>query len=108
MDVKTTFVNGLKQSLRSWYFRFHEAITSFGLSMVSKNHCVYVKRTIKRIMFLALYVDDIILARNNLEMINAIKQWLSSVFDIKDIGGARYALGMEMVRNSPKRLLDMC
>jgi len=37
----------LKQSSRSWYFRFHEAITSFGFAMVSEDHCVYVKRTIR-------------------------------------------------------------
>ena len=35
-------IYGLKQSSRSWYLRFHEAITSFGLSMVSEDHCVYV------------------------------------------------------------------
>ena len=35
----------LKQSSRSWYFRFYEAITSFGFAMISEDHCVYVKRT---------------------------------------------------------------
>ena len=28
-------IYGLKQSSRVWYFRFHEAIISFGLNMVS-------------------------------------------------------------------------
>ena len=59
-------IYGLKQSSRSWYFRFHEAITSFGFVMVSEDHCVYVKRTTREIMFLTLYVDDILLAGNNL------------------------------------------
>ena len=52
---------GLKQSSRSWYLRFHEAITSFGLSMVLEDHHVYVKRSTGLIMFLTLYVDDILL-----------------------------------------------
>ena len=47
--------------------------------MVLEDHCVYVKKTTRGIMFLLLYVDDILLAGNNLEMINATKQWLSSV-----------------------------
>jgi len=51
-------IYGLKQSSRAWYFRFHEAIISYGLSMVSEDHCVYVKKTIKGIMFLTLYIDD--------------------------------------------------
>jgi len=46
--------------------------------MVSDDHCVYVKKTTKEIMFLTLYVDDILLAGNNLEMIKATKKWFSS------------------------------
>ena len=101
-------IYGLKQSSRSWYFRFHEANTSFGFAMVLEDHCVYVKRITKEVMFLTLYVDDILLAGNNLKMINATKPWLSSVFEMKDMGEARYVLGMKIVRNHPKKLLGMC
>jgi len=59
-------------------------------------------------MFLTLYVDDILLVVNNLEVINATKQWLSSVFEMKDMGEARYVLGVEIVRNRPNKLLGMC
>jgi len=100
-------IYGLKQSSRSWYFRFHEANTSFGFAMVLEDHCVYVKRITKEVMFLTLYVDDILLAGNNLKMINATKPWLSSVFEMKDMGEARYVLGMKIVRNHPKKLLGM-
>ena len=58
-------------------------------------------------MFLTLYVDDILLARNNLKMIEVTKKWLSSDFEMKDMGEARYVLGMEIIRNRPKKLLDM-
>jgi len=100
-------IYGLKQSSRSWYLRFHEAITSFGLSMVSEDHRVYVKRSTGGIIFLTLYVDDILLVGNNLEMIEATKKWLSSVFEMKDMGEAKYVLGMEIIRNHPKKLLGM-
>jgi len=76
--------------------------------MVLEDHCVYVKRTTKGNMFLTLYVDDILLVGNNLEMINATKQWLSFVFEMKDIGEAKYVLGVAIVRNRPKELLGMC
>jgi len=101
-------IYGLKQSSRSCYFRFYEAITSFSFAMVSEDHCVYVKRTTREIIFLTLYVDDILLVGNNLEMINATKQWLSSVFEMKDMGEVRYVLGVEIVRNRPKKILGMC
>ena len=57
--------------------RVHEAITSFGSSMVSEDYYVYVKRSTGRIMFLTMYVDDILLAGNNLEIIETIEKWLS-------------------------------
>ena len=56
------------------------------------------------IMFLTLYVDDILLAGNNLEMIEATKRWLSFVFEMNE---ARYVLGVEIIRNHPKKLLGI-
>jgi len=59
-------------------------------------------------MFLTLYVDEILLAGNNLEIINATEQWMSSIFEMKDMGEVRYVLGVEIVRNRPKKLSGMC
>ena len=62
-------IYGFKQSSRLWYFVFPEAIISFGLNMIFEDYCVHVKKTTKGIIFLTLYVDDILLAGNNMEMI---------------------------------------
>jgi len=75
--------------------------------MISKDHCVYVKRTTGEVLFLTFYVDDILIAENKFKMINATKQWLSSVFELKDIGKVRYILSVKMVRNHLKKLLGM-
>ncbi|KAK4390355.1 Retrovirus-related Pol polyprotein from transposon TNT 1-94 [Sesamum angolense] len=64
-------IYGLKQSSRQWYYRFHRAITSIGFTMIEEDHCVYVKRSVKNFLILSLYVDDILLAGNNMEMIVA-------------------------------------
>jgi len=47
-------IYGIEQSSRSWYFKFHEAIASFGFAMILEDHYVCVKRTIRGIMFLTL------------------------------------------------------
>jgi len=101
-------IYGLQQSSRLWYFRFHESIISFGLSMVSEDHCACIKRTTRGIMFLTLYVDDILLAGNILEMINGTKRWLYFIFEMEDIGEGKYVLGVKIVRSHPKMLLGMC
>jgi len=67
--------------------------------MVLEDHCMYVKRATKAIMFLTLYFDNILLVGNNGEMINATKQWMSSIFEMKDMSEARYIPSIEIVRN---------
>ena len=71
-----------------------------------EDHYVYVKSTIGGIMFLTQYVDDMLLAENNSEMIKATKSWLSFLFEMKDVDKARYVRGI--VRHRPKKLLGMC
>ena len=75
--------------------------------MVSGNHCVYVKKTNVGIMFLTLYVDNILLAGNDMKMIKTTKKWLSSVFEMKDLGEAKYVIGVEITQNHSKKLLGL-
>ena len=86
-------IYGLKQVSRQWYFKFHKAIISIGFEMMEEDHCVYVKRLGKSLLILSLYVDNILLAGNDIEMIVTTKRWLSSIFEMKDIGEANYVLG---------------
>jgi len=55
-------------------------------------------------MFFTLSIADIMIAGNNLEMIEATKKWMSSTFEMKDIGEARFFLGVEITKNHPKKL----
>ncbi len=58
-------------------------------------------------MFLVLYVDDILLASNNLGMIRETKQFLSQNFDMKDIGEASYVIGIEIYRDRSRKILGL-
>ena len=98
-------IYGLKQSSRQWYLRFHDSITSFGFEMIEEDHCVYIKRSKKSILILSLYVDDILLAGNEMSSIVATRKWMSSQFEIKDMGEANYVLGVKIVRDRLKKLL---
>ncbi|KAL0311685.1 UNVERIFIED_CONTAM: Retrovirus-related Pol polyprotein from transposon TNT 1-94 [Sesamum calycinum] len=99
-------IYGLKQSSRQWYYRFHRAITSIGFTMIEEDHCVYVKRSVKNFLILSLYVD-ILLAGNNMKMIVATQKWLSSTFEMKDMGEAEYILGVKVHRDRSKKLLSL-
>jgi hypothetical protein len=86
-------IYGLKQSSRQWYLRFHQAVLLNGFTMIEEDHCVYVKRSKGSFIIMSLYVDDILLAGNDKDMIVATKGWLSSNFEMKDMGEADYILG---------------
>ena len=89
-------IYGLKQSSRQWNHRFYKAILTIGFVMTNEDHCVYVKRVDKSLLILSLYVDDILLAGNDMELINETRKWLSSVFEMKDMGVTNYVLGVRI------------
>ena len=67
--------------------------------MIEEDHCVYVKRSKGSFIILSLYVDDILLASNDMEMIFTAKGWLSSNFEMKYMGEANYILGVKILKD---------
>ena len=53
--------------------------------MVEEEHYVYVKRSKERFLTLSFYVNDILLAGNDKEMIVITMAWLSSNFEINTL-----------------------
>ena len=49
-------------------------------------------------IFLALYVNDMLVAAKSMQEIVKLKSLLSSEFDMKDLGAAKKILGIEMVK----------
>ncbi|KAF5802908.1 putative RNA-directed DNA polymerase [Helianthus annuus] len=56
---------------------------------------------------LVLYVDDILLASNSLDMLHESKRLLSHNFDMKDLGDASYVIGIEIHRDRHKGILGL-
>ena len=100
-------IYGFKQASRQWNIKFHQAIQRDGFTMMEEDHCVYLKRSSDGFVILSLYVDDILIAGNGKEMIDTTKKWLSSNFEMKDMGEASYVLGVKIIRDRAKRLLGL-
>ena len=75
--------------------------------MIEEDHCVCIKRSKGSFIILSLYVDDILLAGNDMEMIIATKWWLSSNFEMKDMGEADFILGVKILKDCSKKLLGL-
>ena len=53
-------------------------------------------KDIKVVIFLVLYIGDILLIGNDIGVMSSVKIWLSSQFDMKDLGEANYILGIKL------------
>jgi hypothetical protein len=69
------------------------------------DHYVYFKLIGDHLIYLVLYVDDMLLIGNNKEIIQYVKTRLSSKFDMKDFCVANFILGMEIKRDRENKKL---
>ena len=100
-------IYGLKQASRSWNIRFDEAIKSFDFIRNAEDPCVYYKRKGSNIVFMIVYVDDILIIGNNIPLMQSVKDWLSKTFMMKDLGEACYIVGIKIHRDRSKRMLGL-
>ncbi|GJV11324.1 retrotransposon protein, putative, ty1-copia subclass [Tanacetum coccineum] len=95
MNVKTTFLNGRLNKdvyMGSWNKRFDEEIKKYGFPQNTEKPCVHKRASGSIIVFLILYVDDILLMGNNIPMLQDVKSWLGKCFAMKDLGSIMYAV----------------
>lgn len=52
-------------------------------------------------------MDDIPITRNYKEYVNKIKGWLSSNFEIQDIGEASYILKVKISKDCSRKILSL-
>jgi hypothetical protein len=80
-------IYGLKQSSRKWYLEFHDVVSSFGFVENIMDHCIYQKVSGRKLNFIILCMDDILLATNDKCLLYEVKQSiLYKSFDMKDMG----------------------
>ena len=93
----TKSIYELKQASRQWYHKFHRVIHSFSFEINVVDDCVYHKFSGSKYIFLVLYVDYILLTTNDISMLHETKRFISSNFEMKDLGDASFALGIEIL-----------
>ena len=91
---------GLKQASRQWNHTFTQFLNSIGFKQSKNEYSLFTRKYENTLVFLLVYVDDIIISGNNQEEINSVKAQLQKRFKIRDLGKLQYFLGLEVVRTS--------
>ncbi|GKB39869.1 retrotransposon protein, putative, ty1-copia subclass [Tanacetum coccineum] len=101
-------IYGLKQASRQWNKRFDDEIKKFCFTQNRDEPCVYLKASRSNVTFLILYVDDILIMRNNIPILQYVKSYLGRCFSMKYLGEAAYILGIKIYRDRSWRLIGLC
>ena len=89
---------GLKHVPRQRYKKFNSFMMNQEYKRTFENPCVYVRRFLDdKFIILLLYVDDMLIVDQDVDMIQKLKRELSKMFDMKDLGSAKRILGMEIL-----------
>uniref|UniRef100_A0AAV1VJJ4 Integrase catalytic domain-containing protein n=1 Tax=Peronospora matthiolae TaxID=2874970 RepID=A0AAV1VJJ4_9STRA len=92
-------IYGLKQAASAWNKTIHRVFLGYGFKSCGADQCVYVKRSKSNFIYVCLYVDDMIIAAKTSDEIDDVKNALKSVFKMKELGPAKFILGMEIDHN---------
>ncbi|OWY96660.1 putative mitochondrial protein [Phytophthora megakarya] len=83
---------GLKQAPRVWFQLLKTFLEKQGFSMLKSETCVAVKVIEGNLVFIPLYVDDLILFAPTMTLITQMKQMFFECFEMKDLGELHYIL----------------
>ena len=100
-------IYGLVQASRSWNIRFDKLIKAYGFIQTYGEACIYKKVSGSSVAFLKLYVDDIFLTGNDMEILDSMKGYLNKNFSMKDLGEDAYILGIKIYRDRSRRLIGL-
>lgn len=93
-------IYGLKQASRQWFEKLSNFMTFHGFVQSQADYSLFTKKNGCSYTAILVYVDDIILAGNDISYIRQFKQLLDDKFKLKDLGVLKFFLGLEVARTS--------
>ena len=100
-------IYGLKKASRSWKIRLDQVLKSYDFEKSYDEPCVYKRIQGTMVVFLVLYVDEILLIGNSVKVLLGVKGYLKKKFDMKDLGEANYIIGIKLLPDRKNRVLAL-
>jgi histone deacetylase 1/2 len=89
---------GLKQAPRAWYARLSTKLVALGFHASKADTSLFYFHKGSVIVFVLVYVDDIIVVSSTSEATSGLLRNLKEAFALKDLGDLHYFLGMEVTK----------
>uniref|UniRef100_A0A2A4JA71 Integrase catalytic domain-containing protein n=1 Tax=Heliothis virescens TaxID=7102 RepID=A0A2A4JA71_HELVI len=92
-------IYGLKQASRQWNLKLDGVLQKIGLTRSKIDPCIYYCIKQSTMIFVAVWVDDLIIFTNSNKLKSDIKEKLKKEFYMKDLGEAKQFIGINISRN---------
>lgn len=99
-------IYGLKQSARVWNKTLHDVIIGTNLKQSAADHCLYTFHGKNAIIYILVYVDDIIITSDSEQYIKNFETLLNRYFKIENLGEVTNYLSIKVTRNKNYFMLD--
>ncbi|KAI9176347.1 hypothetical protein LWI28_001699 [Acer negundo] len=90
-------IYGLKQAPRAWYHELHQFLIAARFKNSYVDTSLFVLKIGSTLLYLLIYVDDIILTGNSTAQVEQFVATLAQKFSLKDLGSLSYFLGVEVI-----------
>ncbi|KAJ0700404.1 putative RNA-directed DNA polymerase [Helianthus annuus] len=97
---------GLKQAPRAWFNKLSNALHQLGFHGSKTDPSLFILNSEGSLVYLLVYVDDIIITGNNAETVSKLITRLHSLFALKDLGQLHYFLGVEVIHKKADFVLS--
>lgn len=89
---------GLKQSARMWNRKLDETLRQMGFKPAEADPCLYVRWRNKKLTFILVYVDDMLICTSTQEEYEEILEALNSKFQMTALGDVKQFLGIQVTK----------
>jgi len=97
----------LKQEPRAWYEKLTEHLLKLNFKHYDLDDAtLFLKKVGKTIVYLMVYVDDLLMTWNNESYIASIKKELKKGFKMNDLGYVHYYISIEVTQHSKSIFLS--
>jgi Reverse transcriptase (RNA-dependent DNA polymerase) len=101
-------IYGLKQAGCVWNKKLNiSLVTELGFKRCISDPCIYILRDVEKIVIMAVYVDDMILAHNDNNLCERVVAQLDDKFQITDLGEPTRILGMNLQYHPDKGTISI-
>ncbi|KAA3465088.1 Retrovirus-related Pol polyprotein from transposon TNT 1-94 [Gossypium australe] len=97
---------GLKQAPRAWFQKLKDYLVASGFILSKVDAFLFIKQNGDILLYVLVYVDDIIITGNHQSTIDAFVESLESRFSLKDLGKLSYFLGIEVTHTASGLFLN--